>query len=211
MAPYPADPFASDEAFDRLLPPDLRSFSRNQWTPVAIVHEAAAFLADQENAKILDIGSGVGKFCLAGAHNFPRAEFHGIEQRINLHNAAQSIQSITKIANAHFEQGDILGKSFNDFNGFYFFNSFSENLVYGAANDLNDEDQEITDLEISYDVPDLAADRYLDYSAYVCRALDSRPAGTRLVTFFGEATEVPKSYRLVYSGHNSRLRFWVRI
>jgi len=48
--------------------------SLKQWTPLAIARKAAEFLAEP-GSKVLDIGSGIGKFCLTGAFFNPEATF----------------------------------------------------------------------------------------------------------------------------------------
>jgi 2-polyprenyl-3-methyl-5-hydroxy-6-metoxy-1,4-benzoquinol methylase len=56
----------SDESFNEIYPESIRKFCGRHWTPVAVAKMAAAYLADQPGARILDIGSGAGKFCMVG-------------------------------------------------------------------------------------------------------------------------------------------------
>ncbi len=67
----PANWFNSDMEFNTLYPPSIQLLSRNHWTPLSIAMKAACFLAGDGNVRILDIGSGVGKFCLAAAWHTP--------------------------------------------------------------------------------------------------------------------------------------------
>src|SRR5436305_754412 len=71
--------FRNDKAFDQLYPEHIRKLSQLHWTPVDIASKAADFLAIP-CARVLDIGSGVGKFCLAAGSFHPETLFFGIEQ-----------------------------------------------------------------------------------------------------------------------------------
>jgi len=73
--------FSSDAHFNHLYPSSIRLLAQRHWTPLVVARKAANFLAAESNVKILDIGSGVGKFCLAAAHYKPKAFYYGIEQR----------------------------------------------------------------------------------------------------------------------------------
>ena len=57
---------------------------QRHWTPLCVSRKAADFLAAESNVSILDIGSGVGKFCLGAAYYKPDAYYFGVEQRKNL-------------------------------------------------------------------------------------------------------------------------------
>src|SRR5690349_16221617 len=76
--------FASDLQFDLLYPPSIRRLAEKHWSPLSIARKAAHFLSAEPHVKILDIGSGVGKFCLAAALVKPEAFYYGIEQRRSL-------------------------------------------------------------------------------------------------------------------------------
>ena len=73
----------TDLEFDRVYPSWVRRLSDMHWTPVEVARRAAALLAVDPTTRVLDVGSGVGKFCLIGALT-TRATFVGIEQRENL-------------------------------------------------------------------------------------------------------------------------------
>ena len=57
----------ADRAFDRFLPDDLRVVSAQCWTPLMVAKHAAQWLDDLNVQTVVDIGSGVGKFCVAAA------------------------------------------------------------------------------------------------------------------------------------------------
>ena len=45
----------------------IQQLDKIHWSPLSIIYSATQFLAHKEEVKILDIGSGSGKFCLAAA------------------------------------------------------------------------------------------------------------------------------------------------
>src|SRR4051812_7767246 len=96
---------ATDDGFDELFPPDIQRCTKRHWTPVDVVALSIDFLA-KDGGKILDIGSGVGKFCLAGAYKCPQAHFYGVEQRANLISHATEAQKKLGITNATFINGN---------------------------------------------------------------------------------------------------------
>ena len=63
----------TDKHFNQLYPIAVQVMSERHWTPLHIAMQAASFLGERAGSKILDIGSGVGKFCLAAAVHHPQA------------------------------------------------------------------------------------------------------------------------------------------
>ena len=80
--------FNSDVQFNNIYPSTIQLLASKHWTPLAVARKAANFLAAEKNVRILDIGSGVGKFCLAAAYHKPDAYYFGVEQRKSLINHA---------------------------------------------------------------------------------------------------------------------------
>ena len=120
--------FSSDEIFDTLFPTDVQHLSKQHWTPLPIARAAIDFLTPRDNVRILDIGSGIGKLCLAGAHYKPSALFTGVEQRANLVQVARDAQARLQLDNTIFYHDNFTGLDFGEYDHFYFFNSFYENL-----------------------------------------------------------------------------------
>src|SRR5580693_8048600 len=83
-SPYLNNWFDTDDRFQHLYPPSVRSLSTRHWTPLHITRRVAQYLTPTDNVKVLDIGSGVGKFCMAAAHFSPSGFFYGVEQRKDL-------------------------------------------------------------------------------------------------------------------------------
>ena len=74
-------------------------YNKDHFTPIEVAKKAAAFLSLDNNKKIVDIGSGIGKFCLTAAHLFPNCEFYGIEQRLALHEVAIKVTEKLQLQN----------------------------------------------------------------------------------------------------------------
>lgn len=68
----------SNARFDQILDQRVRRASSVHWTSVEVILSILELLDLDENSKVLDVGSGCGKFCLVGALN-SRAHFTGIE------------------------------------------------------------------------------------------------------------------------------------
>ena len=70
----------TDCTFDRLLPEALRVVSGEYWTPLRVAVRAACWLEDVGVRSVVDIGAGVGKFCVVAALA-SNCRFVGLEQR----------------------------------------------------------------------------------------------------------------------------------
>ena len=187
--------FGSDEQFNLLYPSSIQIHARWHWTPLGVARKAANFLAAENNMKILDIGSGVGKFCLSAAYYKSKAFFYGVEQRKNLVNHAETVREILNIENVSFIPGNFTQLDFKNFDNFYFYNSFYENLV----------GTDKIDNSIYY-----SGELYNYYNRYLSEQLDGKPRGTRLVTYHSLEDEIPKSYLEVDGDFNNLLKFWIK-
>lgn len=181
-----------DSTFNKLYPIHINELAGNHWTPVAVARMAAEYLAEKPNTKVLDIGAGVGKFCLVGAAA-TKGKFIGVEQRASLTRISKKIADKYNIANVEFIHSNINEISFSDYDAFYFFNSFYEN---------------IDTLSVIDDTVIADKDLYFTYSDYVKEQLDKTPAGTRLVTYWSKWDEVPGSFNLIATDFNGLLNFW---
>jgi cyclopropane fatty-acyl-phospholipid synthase-like methyltransferase len=72
----------SDKDFDRIYPETLQGLSNRHFTEVEVAIKAAQFLVTKPKQKILDIGSGVGKFCFV-AGSYTDAQYTGVDYRKN--------------------------------------------------------------------------------------------------------------------------------
>lgn len=188
--------FGSDEQFNRLYPLSIQTFAHKHWTPINVARKAAKFLAVNDNAKILDIGSGVGKFCMTAAYYNPKAIYIGVEQRKNLFEYAEAAKEMLRMGNVSFIYGNFTQLDFKNFDHFYFFNSFYENL---AGTDKID------------DSIDYSGELYNYYSHYLYRQLEEKPEGTRVATFHSLEDEMPRNYYEVGSEFDNLLKFWIKV
>lgn len=182
----------ADQEFDVIYPAEIKDLSRKHWTPVAIAKLAAEFLAERPGTRVLDIGSGAGKFCLVGAAH-TKGYFTGIEQRHDLAELSRRLAVTHRLHNTKFIHGNIRTVRFRDYDAFYFYNSFHENI------DLHNKiDDRVT----------LDAKLYHLYSIHVVKQFASLPVGARVVTYCSPLNILPRSFRLIDSLHGGSLNFW---
>ena len=143
--------FRKDAAFDTLYPLHIRNLSQLHWTSLDIALEASNFLASP-GARVLDIGSGVGKFCIAAAVYHPNTQFFGIEQRKELFTFAKRAQEEVGVENVHFNYGNLMDLSYENYDHYYFYNSFYENIEPGSRidNSVDTSDRKSTRLNSSH-------------------------------------------------------------
>ncbi len=189
-------PFLSDTLFDQQYPAHIRNLASRHWTPLAVARKASKFLAAENGVKVLDIGSGVGKFCLAAASYRPHAFFFGVEQRSHLVYYADKVKMVLGLENVDFRQANFTQLDFRRYDHFYFYNAFYENLA----------GTEKIDDSIHY-----SSELYNYYNRYLYKQLDQMPAGTRLATFHSLEDEVPPGYHEVGSEMDSLLKFWIKV
>ncbi|MNJ98996.1 hypothetical protein D3C87_167670 [compost metagenome] len=191
----PLNYYVNDSVFDSFFPEQIKKISKVHWTPLAIAKKAASFLAPVPGSRILDIGSGIGKFCIAAAHFFPDSEFHGVEQRKDLFNLAIEAQQRSEVNNVQFLHGNFTELSLEYYDSIYFYNAFAENMI-----DVARIDESI----------DYSPGLYAYYSNYLCKALENKASGTRLVTYHGYEHEIPIGYKMVEQDIRKPLKMWIK-
>jgi hypothetical protein len=193
---HPEDWFSTDARLQQLYPGSISSLARMHWSPLYIIQKVIPYLAPNDNVKVLDIGSGVGTFCLAGAFYKPSAAFFGVEQRKKLIEHAEAAREKLGIQNARFIHGNFTQLNLNEFDHFYFYNSFFENL--------NGADK--IDNEIVY-----SNELYNYYSIYLYNQLEKMPRGTRVATYCSWGDEIPPCYQLAETHFDNLLKFWIKL
>jgi len=188
--------FLSDARLHHLYPETIQLLARRHWTPLRITQMVVQFLTPVKGARVLDIGSGVGKFCLAAAYYQPAASFFGVEQRKDLSDHAEFAKAMLGLKNAYFINTNFTQLDFKQYDHFYFFNSFYENLV----------DKDKIDDSISY-----SCELYNLYNRFLYKKLDEMPPGTRLATFHCLEDKIPESFHLVETKVDCLLKFWLKI
>ena len=187
--------FTDDLHFCQLYPLSVQRFDSLHWSPLQVISRAVKFLVNKPNAKVLDIGSGSGKFCLAGAYFNPSAFFYGVEQREDLVECAQTVRKKLGLLNIDFVHKNFTQIDFTEYDSFYFYNSFFENI----------EGTDKIDDRIAYSV-----ELYDYYNLRLKTKLGEMPAGTRIATYKTLDQEIPDSYRLVAIEMENQLKFWIK-
>jgi SAM-dependent methyltransferase len=185
-----------DEAFDALLPAPAQQKSREHWTPLYVASLAAARLAEHGAKRVLDVGSGAGKFCLIAAALHPQIEWVGVDRRAWLVAGATKLGARLGLTNVRFLCGDAFEQPWREFDGFYFFNPFSENLSRPDA---------WLDRSV-----ELSEERFQVELRRVELALDTLAPGALLVTYHGIGGPIPSSYEILGDepAGTNRLRTW---
>lgn len=182
--------FISDKEFDDNFTGDMERHSARHWTPATIAKRAAKFLVNRPGVRVLDIGSGAGKFCIIGAA-CNDGLFIGVEQREKLCLLAVKTGLRYQLNNVRFINANITDIDFSKYDAFFFYNAFHENIEPDDAIDAT---------------VDLNEGLYQLYTEQLTQKLFAMPKGTRLVTYWGNWE--PQGYELVYRNGNDALRFW---
>ena len=184
----------TEENFNLLLPEYLQKASRLYFTPVHVARIAAQWLTEGGEKKILDIGAGVGKFCIVGA-NYSNSHFYGIEYRPSLAQLANELITHYGVENATILQTDVVDVDFSNYDAFYLYNPFYENLL--STHRLNNE-------------VELSGTLYGHYLKYTEYQLGKSKPGTRLVTYHGNNFEIPDSFEKIKESEDGKLKLWTR-
>jgi predicted RNA methylase len=188
---------SSDLEFDNVYDKRIRKLSAQHWTPVQAAARAARLLTQAGATRILDVGSGVGKFCIVGALTTD-AHFVGAERREDLVDIARGAASRLGISRATFVRANVDTFSFEGFDGIYLYNPFYEQI----SRFLVQIDRGLERSEAAY--------RY-----FVRRTTEKLAAAAppvAVVTFNGFGGTLPRAY--VFRGDepagNDRLELWVK-
>jgi SAM-dependent methyltransferase len=186
-----------DDSFDSLYPDWARGVSRGNFTALEVARRAASLLVAEPGARVLDVGSGVGKLCLVGALT-TTGRFHGVEKRAHFVAAARAAAARLAVDRVEFVAANMTEVDWRPFSSFYLFNPFAEYY-----------DKLLEPFE-----PGVSVDRAL-HSAYVehVRAqLDLVAVGARVVTYNGFGGELPAGYRLEHSepALSDKLDLWIK-
>ena len=186
-----------DEDFDAIYPIAYRIASDHFWTPVSTARRAAELLVKAGATRVLDVGSGVGKFCIVAALTTERTTFVGIEHRASLVDAACRGARILNAERAEMVHGRLEDVKKDRFDGYYFFNPFAENLTHATHLD---------------DSVDLSEGRYHADLRLSDSMLASAPLHTAVVTYYGRGGKMPPDFKLVHNERSSdgTLRLWIK-
>lgn len=187
----------SDNEFDVIYSDVARHLSESHWTPVVVALGVAKLLVRDHDSKVLDVGSGVGKFCQIGASVTP-GTFVGVEQRAKFVEESRRVCLERNIARAHFIHGNAFDLDWSTYDAIYLFNPFYEHVE-----PLCRLDGEL----------DLSAEIFASHIARVEEKLRSMPKGTRVATYHGFGGKMPKCYdSFFFCRHGGDyVRAWVKV
>jgi SAM-dependent methyltransferase len=185
----------SDDDFDAIFPVAYRVHSNRHFTSVYIAQRAITFLESNYAKSILDIGSATGKFCLVGGAT-TKLNYTGIEYREDQVRIANSCAKKFNLTNVSFKYANILEIQFDQFDGFYMFNPFLENIDLSANMD---------------GIKDNSPKESLQYIQHVKTELSLKPIGTPLVTYWTPVDQIPLSFKLQHSIFGDTLKFWLKV
>jgi len=185
-----------NDAFDNFLPYADRQVSAEYWTPLQVAVRAAQWLDYFGARTVVDVGSGVGKFCVAAAIA-SNCRFIGIEHRARLIHAAHALARTFEVDDrVEFVQSSPNARSWPSADAYYLYNPFGENLC-------RRENQLDSDVELSLE-------RYKREVAAAEQFLESVPLGTFLITYNGFGGRVADCYEEVALDRSLpyELRMW---
>jgi len=185
-----------DRVFDEVYPLWARSTSRVHWTPVAVAQRVAAELTRPgARGPILDVGAGVGKFCIVASATTGRP-VHGVEHRPHLVRVARRT-ALELGVDADVFGGTFEGLQAADYSGVYLFNPFGENVC--ARRDRLDETVELSERRYHADLRAMTT---------FLRALHP---SARVAIYCGWGGVMPDGFvRVSDSDEGGRLQIWER-
>jgi SAM-dependent methyltransferase len=187
-----------DDLFDHQLPKRLQVKSALHFTPVAVARRAAHLLAPEPGMRVLDVGSGAGKFCVVAALEITTCTFVGVEIRPHLVKLARKLAARLDVSNATFIEGDALALEWSAYDAIYFYNPFGEHLHDRAF---------VLDRSLEVD-----PSRFIEYVMAARSRLAAARLGTRVVTYHSLGAPFPVGYDLVESHPigTDRLELWIK-
>lgn len=168
----------SDFEFDQIYSGRIRILSSVHWTPIKIAIHAATLATEDGQTRVLDVGSGAGKFCTIGALT-TAATFVGLEQREYLVDVANEVARRLEVSNVSYIHSNSLDFNWAEFESIYIYNPFSENLDQSIRID---------------DLCELSVDLYVKYVRHAQWQLAQVRSGTRVIIYNRFGGELPPTF-----------------
>lgn len=186
----------SDREFDEVFSRGTSLLSSAHWTPVEVAVCAVDMLVTSRGTRVLDVGCGPGKFCLIGAAT-REVIFTGVDLRNHLLKEGRHIARKASLSNIEFIHGNMMDLDWSNYDAFYLYNPFLENLCRPAMID------EAVSLKPEY---------FYRYVEAVQEKLMDLPMGTRVVTYHGFGGEMPYGYRMAANKEigSDFLQCWIK-
>ncbi len=188
-----------DMDFDRFMARELLPVSNRYWSQLVVAERMSQWLDALGVESVVDIGSGPGKLCVAGALAGER-RFVGIEQRKNLVHEARRLAELFGVSErARFVHAVFGETRVPQADAYYLYNPFGENLF--SVDDALDGEVELSNR------------RFVQDTRAVEALLRDAPVGTHLITYNGFGGRVPASYKLIHSDRAlpCLLRLWTKV
>lgn len=189
---------ADDRLLDSLYPQWVQPFSEVHWTPLSVALQAVQLLGPSAGDRVLDMGSGIGKFCVVGGVANPTVEFIGVEQRPRLVRIAQKMAQRLGLDNVHYLHGAIDSIDLTGYDAAYMFNPFGEHML--AHQPQMDGFQ------------GLSSTRFWELVMLSEQHLDTARPGFRVVTYHGFGGDMPRAYERLgrESAGTDFLELWMK-
>jgi len=187
----------TDFRFDQLYPLSIRELSETHWSPIDVAIRAAELLVSDETTRVLDVGSGCGKFCIVAALS-SRGQFIGVEQRPHLFEVAKKMGEELGASQASFKLCNMMEVDWSSFDSFYLFNPFYENILKSIRID---------------DTVSHNQDKFTRYIEAVRNRLSLARSGTKVLTYHGFGGDMPMGYHRVHREPlgTSYIELWVKL
>jgi hypothetical protein len=185
----------TDFEFDTVFRNNFSSISTLHWTPLKVARIASEWLCINSKSKILDIGSGVGKFCIVGALK-TNGTYTGVEQRSNLVKISNKVIQQNKICKANFINDNFSNINFSEYTAFYLYNPFWENISNDKLIDNN--------IPVSQAI-------FQEYNLILSKKLSTLQPGTLVATYLMRETDIPLCYTIVKYDFERNLILWKKI
>jgi len=191
-----------DQWFDALLPMEAYDSADIHWTHAEVIQQALQMLKPDTNTKLLDVGSGCGKFCLIFSLA-SQASCTGVELRGWLVELANKLKTDLGARLCSFVHGDMQDMDWSPYNTFYFYNPFYEFLM-----EENNDDRHRIDADLASD-----SSLFYRYRKIVFQKLADTAIGTRVLTYHGMGGPLPNQFVRIQSAkvHTGVMELWKKM
>lgn len=188
-----------DSYFDQVYPREIQKVSNTHWTPIETVKAALEYFQNSHSLNFLDVGSGCGKFCHAGALISPLHSFTGVEQREELSLVSEEVSKELELKNTTFINCNAFTLNWNNFDVLYFFNPFWENHLSPK-------------MRIDEKVP-IKKEAFDYFIKEAINKLQKMDCNKHIITYHGFGGKLPSSFECFYrkSVGTDQIEIWKKL